>query len=184
MTVALNTAAAGNVNGTVGVNFASDGSGTSGLGSTALPSQSVGVTGVIQAAGNVFRLASPSAAAPNPVDFGNVRVGSSATQALAITNSAPNDGFSERLNASIGGATGGVTAGGAFSLLGPQATNNTSLVVGIDTASAGARSGSATITLASDGSGTSGLGVTPLPSQNVNVSGAVYRLANPALVPP
>ncbi len=183
MTVGLNTAAAGSVNGTVGVNFASDGSGTSGLGITALPSQSVGVTGVIQAGGSIFRLASASAAQPNPIDFGNVRIGSSATQALSITNRAPNDGFSERLNASIGGATGGVTAGGAFSLLGPQATNNTSLVVGIDTASAGARSGSATITLASDGSGTSGLGVTPLPSQNVTVSGAVYRLANPALVP-
>ena len=64
MIVGLNTAAAGSVNGTVIVNFASDGSGTSGLGITALPSQSVGVTGVIQTAGNVFRLASPSPARP------------------------------------------------------------------------------------------------------------------------
>ena len=184
MTFGLNTAAAGNVNGAVVVNFASNGAGTSGLGTTALPSQSVGVTGAIEAIiGNVFRLASASPAAPNPVDFGNVRIGSVATQAVTIGNTAPNDGFSEKLNASIGGATAGVTAAGSFSLLGPQSTNSSALVVGIDTATAGARNGSATITLASDGTGTSGLGVTPLPSQTVGVSGAVYRLANAALVP-
>jgi len=184
MVVGLNTAAAGSVNGTVTVQFASDGAGTSGLGITALPSQAVGVTGVIETVGNVFRLASPSAAAPNPVDFGNVRVGTTATQALTIANTAPNDGFSEKLNASIGGATAGVTASGSFTLLAPQASNNTSLVVGIDTSSAGARSGTATVTLASDGTGTSGLGVTPLPSQTVAVNGAVYRLANPNVAPP
>src|SRR6185369_14792949 len=169
----------GSIAGTVTVQFASDGAGTSGLGITALPSQAVGVTGVIETVGNVFRLASPSAAAPNPVDFGNVRVGTTATQALTIANTAPNDGFSEKLNASIGGATAGVTASGSFTLLAPQASNNTSLVVGIDTSSAGARSGTATVTLASDGTGTSGLGVTPLPSQTVAVNGAAYRLANP-----
>jgi hypothetical protein len=182
MVVGLNTAAAGSVNGTVTVQFASDGAGTSGLGITALPSQAVGVTGVIE--GNVFRLASPSAAAPNPVDFGNVRVGGAATQALTIANTATNDGFSEKLNASIGGATAGVTASGSFTLLAPQASNNSSLVVGIDTSSAGAKAGTATITLASDGTGTSGLGITALPSQTVTVSGAVYRLANPTVAPP
>ena len=183
MTVGLNTAAAGSVNGAVVVHFASDGTGTSGLGITALPSQSVGVSGTIQAVGNVFRLASPSPAAPNPVDFGNVRVGSTASQALTIANTAPNDGFSEKLNASIASASPGVTAAGSFSLLAAQASNGTALVVGIDTATAGARSGSATITLASDGTGSSGLGLTALPSQAVAVSGAVYRLANPELLP-
>ena len=183
MVVGLNTAAAGAVNGAVTVDFASDGAGTSGLGITALPSQSVGVTGVIQTAGNVFRLASASPAAPNPVDFGNVRVGSVATQALTITNTAPNDGFSEKLNASIGGATAGITATGSFNLLAPQSTNNSALVVGLDTTTAGARAGTATITLASDGTGTSGLGVTPLSAQTVAVNGAVYRLANPSLLP-
>ena len=184
MVVGLDTAAAGTVNGTVTVQFASNGAGTSGLGITALPSQAVGVTGVIETVGNVFRLATPSAAAPNPVDFGNVRIGSVATQALTIANTAPNDGFSEKLNASIGGATAGVTASGSFTLLAPQASNGSSLVVGIDTSSAGAKAGTATITLASDGTGTSGLGVTPLPSQNVTVGGAVYRLANPTVAPP
>ena len=184
MVVGLNTAAAGSVNGAVLVHFASDGAGTSGLGITSLPSQSVGVTGVIEAVGGVFRLASAGAAAPNPVDFGNVRVGSVATQALTIANTAANDGFSEKLNASIGGATAGVTAAGSFSLLAPQASNNSALVVGIDTSTAGARAGTATVTLASDGTGTSGLGITPLGSQTVAVSGAVYRLANPTVAPP
>nr|HET7860632.1 choice-of-anchor D domain-containing protein [Caldimonas sp.] len=129
MVVGLDTSAAGSVNGTVTVQFASNGAGTSGLGITALPSQAVGVTGVIETVGNVFRLASPSAAAPNPVDLGNVRVGSVATQALTIANTAPNDGFSEKLNASIGGATAGVTASGSFTQLAPQASDNSSLVV-------------------------------------------------------
>ena len=155
------------MNGAVTVNFASDGAGTSNLGITALPSQSVGVSGVIGTVGNVFRLASASTVAPNPVDFGNVRVGSVATQALTIANTAANDGFSEKLNASIGGATAGVTAAGSFNLLAPQSSNNSALVVGIDTATAGARAGTATITLASDGTGTSGLGVTPLTPQTV-----------------
>lgn len=184
MVVGLDTSAAGSVNGAVTVQFASDGSGTSGLGITALPSQSVGITGVIQAVGNVFRLASPSPVAPNPVDFGNVRLGSIASQALTLSNTAPNDGFSEKLNASIATSSPGMTASGSISLLAPQASNNSALVVGLDTSSAGARSGSAVVTLASDGTGTSGLGVTALPAQTVAVSGAVYRLANPVLVPP
>jgi hypothetical protein len=128
LVVGLNTTAAGSVNGAVTVNFASDGAGTSGLGITALPNQSVGVTGVIGTVGNVFRLASASPAVPNPVDFGNVRVGSAATQALTITNTAANDGFSEKLNASIGGATAGVTAAGSFNLLAPQSSNNSAVV--------------------------------------------------------
>jgi len=176
--------AAAGVNGSVVVNFASDGAGTSGLGVTALPSQSVGVTGTIEATGSVFRLASASPVAPNPVSFGNVRVGSVAQQALTIANTAANDGFSERLNASIGGATAGVTAAGSFNGVAPQASNSSSLVVGIDTASAGVRNRTATISLASDGTGTSGLGVTPLTAQTVAVNGTVYRLANPTLTPP
>ena len=183
MTVGFNTAAAGGVNGAVIVNFASDGTGTSGLGLTTLPSQSVGVSGTIEATGSVFRLASASPATPNPVNFGNVRVGAAATQALTIGNAAANDGFSEKLNALIGAATAGITAAGSFNLLGPQSTNNASLVVGIDTATAGARNGTATTSLASDGSGTSGLGITPLTPQTVAVNGAVYRVANPTLLP-
>src|SRR6185503_13933376 len=189
MKVGLTTTAAGTVNGTATVVLQSDGTGTSGLGTTALASQAVGVSGTIETAGAVFRLAQPSAHSPEPVTLGNVRVGAVAQQALTISNLAPNDGFSERLNASIGGATPGVTATGAFTLLAPgapsnpAATNTTSLVVGLDTATAGAKAGTATITLVSDGTGTSGLGTTSLGTQTVNVSGNVFRLATGAATP-
>src|SRR5438477_9467374 len=84
----------------------------------------------------------------------------------------PNDGFSEKLDGSIGSATGGVTTnGGSFSLLDPGATDSTSLEIGITTASAGDKSGTATIALASDGTGTSGLANTALTSQTVDVTG-------------
>ena len=76
--------------------------------------------------GAAYRLAAPSAHTPEPVSFGNVHVGAAATQALSITNTAANDGFSEKLDASLGGATGNATASGSFSLLGPTATNNSS----------------------------------------------------------
>ncbi|HNQ05100.1 MAG TPA: choice-of-anchor D domain-containing protein, partial [Thiobacillaceae bacterium] len=184
MVVGLNTAAAGTVNGSIAINFASDGTGTSGLGITALPTQNVGVSGTITTQGSVYRLASASPASPNPVNFGNVRIGTVLDQALSIGNTAVNDGFSEKLNASISSNGAPVTASGAFNLLGPQATDSTSLHVGLDTSSAGAKSGSATITLVSDGTGTSGLGQTSLPSQIVQVSGNVYRLANPTLDTP
>ena len=88
---------------------------------------------------------------------------------VSITNTAANDGFSEKLDASLGGATAGITAAGSFNLLAPGSTDSSSLVVGMNTASAGHKSGTATITLNSDGTGTSGLGLTPLSSQIVNV---------------
>jgi hypothetical protein len=181
MIVGLNTSAAGTVNGTQTINFASDGTGSSGLGVTALASQTIGVSGDITTSGSVYRLASASPATPNPVNFGNVRVGTATDQVLSISNTAANDGFSESLNASISSNGAPVTASGSFTLLAAQSTNNASLHVGIDTSSAGAKSGSATIALVSDGSGTSELGQTSLGSQTVNVSGNVYRLANPVL---
>src|SRR5258706_7757535 len=183
MVVGINTAAAGIVSGTVTVNLASDGSGTSGLGITSLGSQNVGVSADIQSV-SVFRLANPVINTPQPVAFGNVRVGASASQALSITNNVPNDGFSESLNASAGVTSGGVTASGAFNLLTAGATNNSSVLVGINTATAGNKSGTATINFVSDGTGTSGLGQTQLLAQDVNVTGSVFRTAAPTLNTP
>ncbi len=184
MLVGLNTAAAGTVSGTATVRLQSDGTGTSGLGTTALPDQNVGVSGFITTA-DVYRLANPVIQTPQPVAFGNVRIGTPvAAHALAIKNEVPADGFSEQLNATANGTTGGVTASGAFTLLAPQAVNTMSIQVGLDTSVAGNRSGVATITFQSDGTGTSGLGITNLPSQNVQVSGNVYRLATPVVNTP
>jgi PEP-CTERM motif len=178
MVISLNTAAAGVVSGSARVNLVSDGTGTSGLGLTNLPGQDVGVSGTITAVGNVYRLANPVIDTAQPVAFGNVRVGATASQLLSITNNVPSDGFSEKLNAQSGATTGGVTATGSFSLLSASATDNTNVRVGINTATAGLKNGTATINFQSDGTGTSGLGITNLASQNVTVTGAVYNMAN------
>jgi len=121
-----------------------------------------------------------------PVNFGNVRINTAATQNLSILNDVPNDGLSEKLNASAGATTGAATDGGAFSQLAPGAVNNTGIQVGLDTTVAGARSGTATINFQTDGTNVAGNGAGPaaLPSQDVQVSGDVYRLANPELNTP
>ena len=127
---------------------------------------------------SLANLAQPSAATPNPINFGNVRVGATApSQALTISNqaTAPADG----LNASISTATAGLTASGSFSGLAPGATDNTSLVVGMNTATAGSRNGTATVALVSNGSTTGS--PTTLPSQTINVTGGVYETAQPSL---
>jgi hypothetical protein len=170
--VGIDTSTAGNKSGTATINLASNGAGTSGLGITPLPSQTVNVTG------SVYRFASPSPHSPEPVNFGIVHVGDTPQQPVSLSNTAPADGFSESLDAAIGDPTGSATTnGGSFTGLAPGATNNTNLVVGIDTSTAGAKSGTATITLTSNGAGTSGLGLTDLPSQTVNVQGQVNNFA-------
>ena len=163
--------AAGNVTGTATLALESDGSFNSGT-VTDLGTQTINVDV------DVFRLAAAGAHTPEPVVI-NARVGDTAEQALSIQNTAASDGFSESLNASIGGATGDASSnGGTFNLLLAQATDSTSLVVNLDTASAGAKSGTATISLESDGTGTSG--IVPnvdLGTQTVNVSGNVWAVA-------
>lgn len=139
-----------------------------------------------QAQATAFRDANPVIQNPQPIDFGKVRINTSAAQALSIQNDVPNDGFSEKLNASAGTTTGGVTAAGSFTQLAPGATNNTGIQVGLDTSVAGDRSGTATIQFETDGTEVAGNGLGPaaLPSQEVQVTGEVYRLASPVLNTP
>jgi hypothetical protein len=110
----------------------------------------------------------------------NQRVGGTATQALSFTNLAAADGYSEGLSASIT-TSGSATAGGFLNRLAAGASSN-AMTVGVNTSSAGAKSGTATIALSSDGTGTSDLGIFALGAQTVNVSGNVYRLATPAVI--
>jgi len=168
LVVTLNTSTVGAKSGSVTVGLTSDGNGTSGLGNSSLTSQTITVN-----AGTVYRLASANTIPA--VAFGNVHQGATANQLLSVTNTAASDGFSEMLNASVGGATGNATASGSFaSLLAPQATNSTDLTVGLNTSTLGNVSGNATVTLSSNGNGTSGLGITALANQTVSVSGSVY----------
>ena len=112
------------------------------------------------------------------VILANQRIGGSATQALSLTNSATSDGYSERLKATISASSPFITASGSFKGLAAGSTNSNRLKVGVDTTSAGHKSGTATIGLVSNGKGTSNLGNTKLDSQTINVSGNVYRLAS------
>ena len=167
--VVIDTATAGHRTGTAAISFDSDGSGTSGLGLSALPSQSVELTG------DVYRLAMANEV--SDVAFGNVHVADVAQRSLSLTNTAAADGFSEALDAALGGS-GDISASGVVNLLAAGATNASALVVALDTATAGARSGVATLQFASNGARTSGFAALALPSaQDVNVSGAVYGLA-------
>ena len=126
--------------------------------------------------------ASASPVTPNPVNFGIVHVGASVTQALSVTNTAPTGGSPENLDGSIGSATGdAITNGGSFSGLAAGLTNSGSLVVGLSTATDGVESGSAIVSLESDGTGIDSNGITPLPSQTIEVSGTVNNYATAAI---
>ena len=190
MAIGLNTnISTGVLNGTIAVNYVSNGSLTSLLGTTSVGSQDVTVTGDIQLVANVILQANPSAHTPEPVNLGNVRVdGAFATQALSITNvQNANLDPQAALNASIAPATGPVTATGSFNLLVPGQTDNSSLVVGFGpgvTATAGAKSGTATIALVSDASNVGGCAPNcqlTLAPQTVNINGGVYQVAQPSL---
>ncbi|MCP4045709.1 MAG: choice-of-anchor D domain-containing protein, partial [Gammaproteobacteria bacterium] len=169
--VGVDTSTAGAKSGTAAISLVSDGVDTSGLGQTGIAGQTVNVSG------DVYRLASASAHSPEPVVLANVHVGETSETSLSMDNTAANDGYSEKLNASMGGATGDATTSGSFDFLAAGGTDNSSLMVGVDTSTAGAKSGTAAISLVSDGYGTSGLGQTGIAGQTVTVSGGVYRLA-------
>ena len=61
------------------------------------------------------------------------------------------------------------------------ASNNSNLVASLDTASVGAKSGTATVSFASDSAGSSGFGASAIGDQVVNLSGAVYGYAQAGL---
>jgi fibronectin-binding autotransporter adhesin len=131
---------------------------------------------------NVYRMAAANTIA-TPINLGNLRAGAAfGTSALTIQNTAATGGFSEGLNASGGATTGVASVSGSVINLAAGATNNTSLLVGLggsaNTATAGLKTGTVTINLASNGTGTSGAGDTPIPGQTITVNGTVYDLAN------
>jgi hypothetical protein len=115
---------------------------------------------------------------PSPINFPNVHVGDSASTALSIANAATAPAAG--LDASFAPLPAGVTATGSVRELAPGATDSTHLSVGIDTTRAGAKSGSIPIHFFSDAGGGK---ATPLPSQNIQVNGAVYRQAAAAVAP-
>ena len=116
---------------------------------------------------------------PEPLAFGNHHVGDSIgnTLTLTVSNTAIADGYSELLNAGFGGASTGFSAAGTITGIAAGGSNASALTAVLNTSTAGAQSGTATLVLASNGAGVDGLGTTPLPSQTVNLTGAVYAYA-------
>ena len=188
MTVAVNTLAAGTVNGGIAVNYLSAGAvnGVSnGLGTAGAGSETFGVNGLIQAVANVINQASPLVNNP-AINLGNVRVGATSPSAVVSVTNQATVAPQAALNASISG-NALITGSGSFNLLNPGATNNNSLQVGMDINTAGARNGTATISFVSDASNVGNCAPNcqlNLASQNVAVTGGVYRLANAQNVTP
>ena len=182
MLVSVNTAAAGSVAGSIAVNYFSAGTvagASNGLGTLARGSDPYGVNGTIQAVANVINQASP-VINNSPINLGNVRVNAASPTGLVSVTNVATVAPQAALNASIGGATAGLTASGSFNLLNPGATNNTSLQVGMNTATSGNKSGTATISFVSDANNVGNCAPNcqlNLTSQNVTVNGAVYQAA-------
>ena len=186
MTVMVNTAAPGTVNGSITVDYTTAGkvNGVSnGLGTASVGSEDYGVAGTIKAVGVIVNAASPVINTPT-IALGARRVGdTAATGFVSITNQATTTPQAA-LDASIASGGAPVTASGSVTLLAPGATSASQLVVGLSTATAGdftgANAKSATIGLISDAANIGGCGTTcqmTLASQQVAVTGKVYSPA-------
>ena len=131
MSLAINTGTVGVIGGNVTVNLVFNGTGTSGLGTSSLGSQT------FRRHGEVYRLALANSLT-STINFGNRHVGDSVQQTLSVQNMAATDGWSEGLNASFGTVATGLTSGGSITLLTAGSTS-TSLVLGLSTTSVGRR---------------------------------------------
>ena len=129
--------------------------------------------------GTVYREAAAALLPLNEI----VHVGDPGTAALAVANSDPADGYSGNLIATLMGVTGGLTiaAAGPANDIAAGDTNSTALALGFSTAQAGTVSGSATVSLTSDGGGIDGLGTTALTGTVVPVSIVVDNYASAAV---
>lgn len=170
--VGLSTAIAGVANGSVVLGFTSDGTGTCGGGLTTLPSQTLAVSGT------VYALAAAMLTAPTGVI---VHVGEPGAASLTVRNTAAANGFSEGLRAFAEGANGGLSLSGATGLVAAGSSDDTSLNIGFATAAAGIVSGTLTVDLKSDGTGTSGLGTSDLGDATVPFSATVDNHAVAAI---
>ena len=173
VSVGLDTSMAGARSGVASLAFLSESGGTT----QALPDQNVNVSG------DVFR---DAAATIMPVSE-IVHVGDPGSVALSVGNSAADDGYSENLLASLTGLTGafGEASAGPTGEIVPGSTDRRSLALSLSTASAGTLSGSAGVTLTSDGGlgagSLDGLGETALPAETVPLSVTVDNYASVAL---
>jgi hypothetical protein len=124
-----------------------------------------------------YGFAQSASHAPEPVVLANRHVGDTDSTSVTLTNTATPAGYSEALDAAVASASGSATASGSFTGLAAGSSDGSSLLVGLNTSASGALTGTAVISLSSDGAGIDGSGVTSIGTQVVNVSGAVYAYA-------
>jgi len=140
---------------------------------------------IVLAGGAAAYNAAVGSTTPAPtVTVANQHVGASKLASLTVANTATAGAFSEDLNARFGINTGAASNNGAsINGLLAGANNSSAMKVGVDTTSAGAKSGTVTLNYETAGAvnGVSnGLGVAAANAPQVlNVTGDVYRLAQP-----
>jgi hypothetical protein len=176
LTVGLSTGTAGALSGTAVLGLTSDGTGLDGLGTTALASQTVSLTGA------AYNYA--TAALAGTLSFGQHHVGVTDNVALALTNIAATGAYSEALNASFSGtalSSGSFTTAGTVTTLAAGSSNASSLLIKLVTSTAGTVAGNAFVTISSNGTGIDGLGTTSLGVDTVAVSGALFNYATAVL---
>ena len=172
ISVSIDTSVAG-ANGTLTIEFQSNGEGTSGLGITPLASQSVTL------GGGVYQIAQ-AAAQPANIVLAARRVGDAAAASdITITNTAaPTGGYTEALSAEAA-ASAGFTANGASSATTSNLAPGAGQTVAIarSTGTAGAFAGTIDISNTSVAVAGTGLDNLALASQQVTVTANVYQAA-------
>jgi hypothetical protein len=173
--IGLASAVAGVETGSTTLGLVSDGSTIDTLGTTALGSQTIAVSGTL------FNYATASIT-PKPISFGQAHVGSTLSQLVDIDNAAAAGAYSENLDAKFAGTSNNVIATGSVSGLTAGASNASAMQIELRSGTAGIDTGTAAIGLISDGSGIDTLGTTTLTTQTVTVSGTLFNEATAALV--
>jgi hypothetical protein len=117
---------------------------------------------------------------PGPIDFGNLRIGQSPSQALSVSNASSPGG--PLLSAAFTGTTGAATGHGSVDQLVPGATDSTDLLAGLNAGTVGIHSDTVTVGFTSYLSASAA----PIPdgSTAVAVQGTVYREAAYSLTAP
>ena len=136
---------------------------------------------VLGAGAAAFNVAGGTAT-PSPVQLAAQRVAGTLSTVLNVSNTAAAGVFSEDLNASFSSFTGAATGSGSIAgrLAGSSNTGLGSMSVGVDTATSGVKTGTATLAYESAGAvngASNGLGVLAVGTQVVTVNGNVYAPA-------
>ncbi len=134
---------------------------------------------------NIYGEAVAGTLQPVTKNFGDLHVGAAANEMLTLSNIATFANYAEDLDATMAAAGAGLTTGGSFNGLAPGDTNSTSLTAGLLTTTAGAKSGTATADLFTDGTSIVGDGLGPLAigTESVSLSATVFNYATGSISP-